>query len=1429
MATVSVASDAEIVQTNSGARAETSTAQLPGGCVHGGRNEFICFQIVVAGPCSVTGVSVTPFGPFTASNIHVFTEWLLPLGGQTAGNNTPGSVPAIMWPVGADDVVGESRTGGLPLNIPTGQVRAWWVDLYVSPDAAPGNYTGTANVQISGQGTTTIPINATVWPYTVPAMSTFRSIGPVSYPGIMGSHPGGYDLGTALRLCSRYAQLALDHRYNFMGWDVGGGSLDDWNNLFGPLLDGTGNTQIKGAKANTFMQGGGWGEPSSLFGGASAFVSNAINRGWIDRLIAYTVDEPPVMGTAWAICPYNSEWKSLSSSIRSLVTIDIGYGYQDCIDIYDPIIEQFWPPGEGNKRGDYDGWLSGGSQRQVWSYQSLDEYNAGWLQYTYDARALQMRQMMWMEYLGRLKGDLFFNPQFSAAAGNNDTWNGCWVFGGNGGAWLFPGNASRIGGYTDIPLSSTLMKQIRQGVQDYERGILLDAAADNTMRDLGAQMFPSINTQPAIDVFLRNEYAIAQRISGGGGPADGVIVASVTPNYGPPSGRTAVTILGAAFDTGTTIKFGAIAANDVSIDSITQITCSTPPNSAGVVDVSVTTKTGLTGSLKNGFVYNAPPLTKSGPPLDVGYPVSVKTVAAVTNTVSVGAPSPATGPVTSGRLVYATLIWDTRNLANTHGSAVTDNHNNQFVNICSAVFDANGNPSAPGHQGAEIWAYWYANGVPDGTVFTATFGAATTIDVLFVVYSRYYAVEPALQNVTDSNGNIIAQVYRMTDSFGALAQNNDSSWEFAPLSVKLTGTYAGCTGVVAMQDGSGSGGIMPLDGIQTDAFNNPLTSMSSGTLLNSLTADGGDLTVGAFNRATFFNIVAAEILPSPQDVIIVPSIAAVTPASANVDGGDVVQVTGTGFLPSAQFAIQTPSGVTLGIANYINSSTYQFTVPAHSTGLVDLVYLGPDGQIDILSDALLITLSALQISAQDPNKVSGVGQGSKLTKGNSIYMVHGLQDLALKRLQDQMLGTLNPIISQVRQLPAATGGQFDVEPWASLTLLNDWVGPSAYSSGKVPPQPAFYKNPNGKVYTRGIVFGGRLGTVIAILPSGYRQGFTATYPTSYSTVKGAVVIDASGGIVAADGDPAKGISLDGISWRAEDILPGAVSAPYMGQATSFVQIPSSSGGTTPPSGQAVTIPDLDMFGVQEIYGELINGQQWFLNMTNPTSDTQFAAGSPLYHVDVDGSWNIQTASNSMYAYTTDGYTLNATSNYNRNFLQTQEYMQTAKDWRNVELTAVWHINTQSSNTLLYLQARGGKQNTGTNCESCGYRFVINPSSLQCYWQKQSYNGSIVSTPAKAFATSTPFLGHFIGMKVALRTLDANTVRLEGYIEPTGGLGTWVNINNVDDVGAFGGSATACGGSSDSMLIKWGGPAATFGWANCNNLGFRWLSVREIGW
>ena len=87
--------------------------------------------------------------------------------------------------------------------------------------------------------------------------------------------------------------------------------------------------------------------------------------------------------------------------------------------------------------------------------------------------------------------------------------------------------------------------------------------------------------------------------------ADKPVVTAVSPNHGPSTGGTVVTIAGTNFKPGASVTFGGAAASEVTVLSSNQITCITPLQFPSAVDVTVINADTQRGVLLRGFTYES--------------------------------------------------------------------------------------------------------------------------------------------------------------------------------------------------------------------------------------------------------------------------------------------------------------------------------------------------------------------------------------------------------------------------------------------------------------------------------------------------------------------------------------------------------------------------------------------------------------------------------------------------------------------------------------------------------------------------------------------------------------------------------------------------------------------------------------------------------
>lgn len=89
-------------------------------------------------------------------------------------------------------------------------------------------------------------------------------------------------------------------------------------------------------------------------------------------------------------------------------------------------------------------------------------------------------------------------------------------------------------------------------------------------------------------------------------------VTAVSPNQGPTTGSTIVTITGTNFIGTTAVKFGANNATAFTINSATQITATSPAGAVGTVDIRITTPAGTSATSANDQFTYASPVVRRG-------------------------------------------------------------------------------------------------------------------------------------------------------------------------------------------------------------------------------------------------------------------------------------------------------------------------------------------------------------------------------------------------------------------------------------------------------------------------------------------------------------------------------------------------------------------------------------------------------------------------------------------------------------------------------------------------------------------------------------------------------------------------------------------------------------------------------------------------
>ncbi|HET9594001.1 MAG TPA: hypothetical protein VFP65_00370, partial [Anaeromyxobacteraceae bacterium] len=554
-ATVWTASSVEKIRADAAARS-TPTAPV---AVSGARNQFVAFQVAVTGAATaVRAAASTLVGPGGAivPAPRLFREDLYPVSTVSSPDSPgPGSYPDAMVP-DVDELVGERRNA-FPFDVAAGQTRVVWVELLVPSGAPAGDYHGTVTVDATGLHQA-VDVALHVFGYALPTTASLRSYYGLSWPELPAGH--GWNAsgstyaawqspGTAADLAftdlrARYAQLGLDHRISISKFNDNHFADVAWfESHYGRFMDGTGPTQLPGARLTTTQWVPGWQDSLSTQQASAAawstrFKTHALAGGgtWFDRIFDYTCDEPPNL-CSWSTVPTrNAILKAADPRFPTLVTTTIdnatGQGMASDVDLMVVVVN--WLEGKaggeyaGKQRSGYDGWLAGspggGARREIWTYQGCSSHGScsnyggfdtsanGWPSLIIDAESIRALALEWFAFLNDVSGELYYATTLAYASG--DAWSNQYLYGGHGdGTLLYPGTPERIGGTTHIPVASLRLKMIREGHQDFEALKLLSDAGDPLLaRSIAASLFPTAWSFPSPAALLAARERIAARI-----------------------------------------------------------------------------------------------------------------------------------------------------------------------------------------------------------------------------------------------------------------------------------------------------------------------------------------------------------------------------------------------------------------------------------------------------------------------------------------------------------------------------------------------------------------------------------------------------------------------------------------------------------------------------------------------------------------------------------------------------------------------------------------------------------------------------------------------------------------------------------------------------------------------------------------------------
>lgn len=436
----------------------------------------------------------------------------------------------------------------------------------------------------------------------------------------------------------------------------------------------------------------------------------------------------------------------------------------------------------------------------------------------------------------------------------------------------------------------------------------------------------------SVDVTVTNSDTQSATLASGFIYQSSPTVTAVSPNGGPLSGGTLVTLTGTNFLTGATVILGGNPCTGETVVTSTQMTCTTAPNIAGAVNVTVTNSGGQNGTGSSLFTYRNPPTVTSVTPSS-GF-ASGGTAVTVTGTGFISGASVSFG----GSLCADVVVIDANNI-----TCTTAAHTGGVVNVSVINTDT--------QTGSATGAYTYQ---PAPVVSSVSPIGGPIAGGTFITISGSNFVSGASVNVGGNPctiGTVGPTVITCTTPAGTAgaasvevtnpdtqtnALSGGFTYQAGPVVSSISpvaGALAGGTSVTITGSNFLSGASVDLGG----SVCNTVTIIDSNTITCTTTAHAaGAVAVRVVNPDTQENSLAAAYTYQAA-----PTVTAVTPNIGNTSGGTNVTITGTNFLAGVTVSFD---GSPCNPVTLVSSTSLSCITSAHPAGASNITVTNTDSQ-----------------------------------------------------------------------------------------------------------------------------------------------------------------------------------------------------------------------------------------------------------------------------------------------------------------------------------------------------------------------------------------------------------------------------------------------------------------------------------------------------
>lgn len=422
----------------------------------------------------------------------------------------------------------------------------------------------------------------------------------------------------------------------------------------------------------------------------------------------------------------------------------------------------------------------------------------------------------------------------------------------------------------------------------------------------------------------------------------GPTVTTVSPSGGPLAGGTTITITGTNFLTGATVKIGATDCTGISVDSVTQITCTTPAKSAGAYTVTVTNTDNQAGSKTSGFTYQGAP--------------------------TVGSISPAVGASAGGTLVTITgtnfLSGATVTVAGTACTSVNVASATTLTCLTGAHAAGSGViavTNADGQSGSGS-SYLYQDAPAVISVSPTTTSLAGG-GVLTVTGAGFLTGATVKVGTTTCSSPTVVSANTVTCTLPALSAGakdvvvTNTDTQAGTLSSAIT--YQGAptvSSVSPVMGDVGGGQVLTVSGTSflagaTVSIGGTACAVSAVTS-TSITCTTGAKVAGNYSVVVTNSDAQSGTKANAYSYVDAPTVTAISPTSGGIAGGTTVTITGTNFFSGSTVDIGGSACTSVTILSTTSLTCVTAAVPA---GTVDVNVISPFSTTGTLSNGYTYT------------------------------------------------------------------------------------------------------------------------------------------------------------------------------------------------------------------------------------------------------------------------------------------------------------------------------------------------------------------------------------------------------------------------------------------------------------------------------------------